>query len=282
MRGLIRDLVPAEARNQLRTMLHRGKLKKVAFERFLRRPRVYDIASSERLGVIFLAETHMTIPERCVLYGLVRGLRPERVLEIGTRFGGSASIIAAALEDTGRGCIVGLDPAPESVTPKERYYGRFTLLERPSPEGIAEAARIAGGPFDFVHIDGIVTHRQAKKDLVGALPHLAKHAFILVNNPFHYGVDQAIREFVQENENVFDGGYVSTGIDAEVDPAHAYAGLRLLRVRPKAVEEPQTFIDEAFAAKGKTKPRFRADSINHDQWYCREIEKCEACKESAD
>lgn len=279
LKDAVRRLVPEETRQGIRRALEDGQKHAKEARRFLKRPDVYDLSSKERSGVIFLADSHQTTPERFILYALVRALQPSRILEIGTRHGGSASIIAAALEDNGRGHIVGLDPAPESTTPEKRYYGRFTLLQKPSPDAIAEARELAGGPFDFVHFDSIVTYRQIRSDLDGTLPHVAGCACFLLNNPFHYGVDKAIKEFVLENDNVFDSGQLSVGIDTENEPKMAYAGLRMLRIRPTETDECQPYIDEAFDAAGKPKPTFRPDMINHDVWYCRCIEKCEACKE---
>src|SRR5262245_15341071 len=77
---------------------------------WLRRPNIYRMHTPERLGVIYGAPTHLSTPERLFLYTIVRGTIPQRVLEIGTAQGGSAAIIAAAMEDNGVGKIIGIDP----------------------------------------------------------------------------------------------------------------------------------------------------------------------------
>jgi hypothetical protein len=65
------------------------------------RPRLYRSKTAERLGAIYFQPSDMCIPDRIMLYALIRGLRPDRVLEIRVRWGGGAKIIAAALEDSG-------------------------------------------------------------------------------------------------------------------------------------------------------------------------------------
>jgi hypothetical protein len=81
-----------------------------AFFVWLRRPDIYRMGTPERLGIVYNASTHLAIPARLTLYAIVRGTRPERALEIGTALGGSAAIIAAAMEDSGIGKIIGIDP----------------------------------------------------------------------------------------------------------------------------------------------------------------------------
>src|SRR5882724_4224219 len=67
------------------------------------RPNLFSLASNERIGIVYMARTHLSTAERLLLYTMVRGLRPERVLEIGSAYGGSASIMACAMEDNGAG-----------------------------------------------------------------------------------------------------------------------------------------------------------------------------------
>jgi predicted O-methyltransferase YrrM len=221
------------------------------------------------VGVVYTANTHLTIDERLLLYALVRGMRPQRVLEIGTLHGGSASIIASAMEDVGVGRVIGLDPVRAITTPRRRFHGRFEIIEKASPEGIADASVAAGGAFDLAHLDGINIYDQAKRDIEGVLPYMAPTSYILINNPFHYGVAQAIRESIRANSTLHDCGYVCTSADATVLPNLAYQGLQLLRVGPET-SEPQPYIDRAFRALGKAPPSYSVDSLNDDVWYSRQ------------
>ena len=63
----------------------------------------------ERFNIVQTAPALMTVSERVVLYSLIFGLRPQRILEIGTKLGGSALVIGAALDDIGAGQLVCVD-----------------------------------------------------------------------------------------------------------------------------------------------------------------------------
>src|SRR5512138_1544602 len=119
-----------------------------------RRPDVYRLDTPERVGIVFSAKTHLSTAERLFLYTIVRGTRPHRILEIGSALGGSASIMASAMEDNGFGTIIGLDPIRRIDPSARQFHRRFTLLERAAPDGLDEARAAAGGPFDLVFYDG--------------------------------------------------------------------------------------------------------------------------------
>src|SRR5262249_10173702 len=121
---------------------------------WLRRPNIYRTRTPERLGVIYGAPTHLSTPERLFLYAIVRGTLPQRALEIGTALGGSAAIMAAAMEDNGVGQIIGIDPERRVDAAHPSFYGRFRLVQCQAPDGVDEAVRLAGGKFDLVFYDG--------------------------------------------------------------------------------------------------------------------------------
>lgn len=140
----------------------------------LTRPNIYRLSTPERIGVVFTAPADMRIDERMFLYGLVRGFQPDRVLEIGVLQGGGGAIMANAMEETGKGVIIGLDPAPDLKVRKADLHGRYRVISKPSPEGIPEAVEAAGGPFDFVLVDGLHKHSQVRRDIAGIVPHLTE------------------------------------------------------------------------------------------------------------
>ena len=95
------------------------------------------------------------------LYSLVRLLRPELAVEIGTHHGISTLWIARALEDNGSGRLLALDlfedpPAGEVQATLERagLSHRVELVRGPSVSVGAKACRRAGRPIDFLFIDG--------------------------------------------------------------------------------------------------------------------------------
>lgn len=246
---------------------------------WLARPNLYRPDTRERVGVVYTASTHLSIPERLFLYSLVRGTRPDRVLEIGSAFGGSASIMAAALEDNGRGVIVGVDPLRRLDPGDKAFHGRFRLVESAAPEGFGPAREQAGGTFQLVFYDGPNVYEQACRILESLVPHLADRAFVALDNGYHFGVHQAARDLMTSNPRFHDCGFVCTDVGVR-DQYAAYHGLRLLRYDIDAISDPQPRIDAAYASAGKPAPRFDPATLNHDGWWCRTVKACPKCEES--
>ena len=121
--------------------------------------------------VVAGAPALMLDPERVLLHALVRGLRPEHVLEDRNAQGGSTMIMCAALDEIGKGAIVCIDPNPV-VEPQhwETVAHRATMIVGTSPDAVPQAAEMAGGAFDFVLIDGDHTTEGVRRDLEGLLP----------------------------------------------------------------------------------------------------------------
>ena len=269
-----------------RTTLDRGGRLRAAIRRRLRRPNLYALDSAERFGVVINAPSEMTVSERIFLYSLVRGSRPKRILEIGTNHGGSALVMSAALEDIigfkgakHAGAIVGIDPFPRMEVADADFLGRFTLVRKPSPEGIAEAARLAGGPFDFALIDGIHIYDQVMKDVEGLLPHFDVGGYLLFHDAFHHGVSTAIAQLIERHPELHDCGYPCGKPAISVAAGEvAYGGFRLLRLGAKVVE-PFDWIAPECAGRGMPLPMRDDDVLNHDRaWLCRVGEPCAFCK----
>jgi predicted O-methyltransferase YrrM len=144
---------------------------------------------------INLEEPHaqMELPERLILYSLVVGLQPRRVLEIGTKYGGSAVIIAAGLAQTGDGELVCIDPEPDIAEYTFTRMGTFTLLKGKSPDLVPEAVRILGG-LDLAWIDGDHSHEAVKLDIGAVAPWLSPGGVILLHDAHQLGIAAAIRE----------------------------------------------------------------------------------------
>jgi predicted O-methyltransferase YrrM len=232
----------------------------------------------ERLEVVYDNPSEMSIPERLFLYALVRGSRPERALEIGSYKGGSAAIICAAMQDNQHGRLIGVDPKPRITVPEGAFHGRFRLIPRPSPEAIGLAWAVAGGPFDFVLIDGLHIYDQVKEDIAGCLPHLADGAYLLFHDAFHHGVSEAIREAVQELASLHDCGYVCATPDTSQDALVAYGGFRLLRYAVSLLADPQRHLESACLSQGRAVPPAHPDLRNHNHWYCRKVQPCPHCQ----
>jgi predicted O-methyltransferase YrrM len=194
----------------------------------------FDLSS---MAVITTAPVWMTRAERLLLYTLTFTLRPTRYLEIGTLRGGSALIVAAALDHLNSdGRLICVDPAPQ-IEPDhwQQLAPRTTLLTGYSPDVLREARRLAGGPFDMVLIDGDHSYQGAIRDAAGVLEFVADGAYLLFHDCFFPEVGQAIDDFVAEHPNhLLDHGPLTREITTEArdnGPALTWGGLRMLQVR---------------------------------------------------
>ncbi len=233
----------------------------------------------DALEIILDAPTEMSFEERLLLFALVRGTAPERVLEIGTSQGGSAAIFAAALEANGHGTVVGIDPLPRIELADEVFHGRFTLITGESPGAIAEASEAAGGRFDLALIDGMHIYQQAADDIAGVLPFLTDDAYLLFHDSFHYGVSEAIREAVEANDELVDCGYVCS-VPRRVGYLLTHAGFRLVR-RGAPVVDVTELVRPVWDEIG-LKPPHDPDLRNHDIYFCEYVEPCAYCRRERD
>jgi cephalosporin hydroxylase len=231
------------------------------------RPMLYRSGTPERLGVIYTHPSDMCITDRVMLYALVRGLRPQRVLEIGVRWGGGARIIAAALEDVNeQGRAVGIDPETKAFRPTPRQlFGRYELLHGYSPGAIPEAVTKLGGPPDLVMIDAMHTYDHVLADFQGAVPHLTAGGHILLHDAFHQGVERAVTEMLAKNLNLVDCGFLTRAPEIGNEPV-AYQGLRLVRV---GTPDSREMIAGAFRHVGRPVPEFSPALSNWDRHWNR-------------
>ena len=246
---------------------------------YLRRPSLFNLNTPERVGAVFMAENNQPMPERFYLYTLIRGLRPERALEIGVLYGGSSLIITNAMEDNGRGRLVGIDPNPK-VRSMKKMHGRFSIVQGYSPDAIPEAVERLGGKLDFAFTDSLVSHKASSADFEALIPHMADGGYILQHNPDHYGLNLAGEEALKREPNLHDCGFISRSAKLEVDPWVALNGFRLFRVASPEWTGMRE-IENAYAAAGKTAPPFSRDIINHGKWLCKNVEPCERCRAEA-
>jgi predicted O-methyltransferase YrrM len=191
---------------------------------------VSDGFSATQFDAVFEAPAWMPLYERVVLYGLTVGLRPRRVLEIGTYQGGSTLIMCAALDDLGGGHITCVDPAPRLASPTwEAIRHRAEIIARPSPGAIAEALAAAGEPFDLALIDGDHTRDAVERDIDATIQVLADAAYILFHDAHHQPVREAIDAALGRHAGrLVDAGLVSRGGTVDENGSR-WGGLRLLR-----------------------------------------------------
>jgi predicted O-methyltransferase YrrM len=285
MMPAIKSMLPVKLRSSLGDARRGVRNAFRAARKRMARADLYRLDTPERVGVVFTAPSDMRIDERLFLYSFIRGLKPERALEIGVARGGSAAIITNAMEDNGAGRLVGIDPTPDLRIEMKHLHGRYTLLTEYSPQAIPAAREASGAPFNFVLIDGLHMYDQVKKDIAGVLPHLAEGAYVLFHDAFHYGVATAIREAVEagdtRGDTLVDCGYLCRTANVYNDPWTPYNGFRLLRRASAAdakVVDVEQVADPLYAAAGRPRPPLRRDSLNHDGWFCRMVSPCERCR----
>jgi len=196
-----------------------------------------DLSSMEWLRT---APVWMTLAERLLLFSLVYGLRPQRYLEIGTLHGGSAMLACHAMDMTeSSGRITCVDPEPRiSDEDWTRISHRAHLVEGLSPQILPQAVEVAGGPFDFVLIDGDHSYEGVKRDAVGVMPYVADGAYLLFHDSFFPEIGQALDDFSSKNRNrVIDFGVLTREVTMqEVSSGDAvqWGGLRMMQVRGQA------------------------------------------------
>lgn len=275
-RASLKDFIPKSLRNGIRTA--RSKISGAMgwMQTRIHRPNLFAANTPERLGIIYEAKTHLSIPERLFLYSVVRGTEPQRILEIGSALGGSAAIMAAALQDNGAGRIIGIDPYSPMDPAHKRYFGRFHLIRCAAPQGIDEATRMAGGTFDMVFYDGPNVYDVTSDVIAAITPHLSERAYIVFDNGYHYGVHQALTDAMQADARLHDCGFTCVRLGVH-DKYVAYNGLRLVRFETANVSDPQPRIDTEYRRIGKTAPSFDTQTINHDVWWCSKVRPCPKC-----
>lgn len=224
------------------------------------KPNLYDLSRPERIGAAFMRPSDMCVADRIMLYALVRGLRPERVLEIGVRWGGGARIIASALEDNKFGAAVGIDPAPEAFRIPDRHlHGRYRLVTGFSPQATAEAVGRLGGPPNLILVDAMHTGDHVHADFLGVLPFLEDGAHIVFHDAFHQGVSTAIQEVIEGNGALVDLGFVTR--HPQLGSPISYQGLRLVRKGPV---DFRALINNAYHAERQTPPPIHRAFRNYD------------------
>ena len=276
VRKLLRQIVPPAIRGQNPWGICSVGCEGQGSELQASPPRYLSNEYTGATGVIYSAPTHLSTPERLFLYTIVRGTIPQRALEIGTALGGSAAIIAAAMEDNGVGTIVGIDPLRRVDPALPRYFKRFHLVECAAPIGIDEAARLAGGNFDLMFYDGPNVHTATSEIIAAVIPHLSERAYIILDNGLHYGVHQAIDDVIEMDSRLHDCGFVCVKLGVH-DRHAAYNGLRLVRFESNRVSDPQPIIDREYRASGLNPPQFDLEALNHDNWWCKYVRACPKC-----
>jgi hypothetical protein len=144
-------------------------------------------------------------------YRICRSFQPERILEIGVRFGYSAYSFLKASEDTGAMLygIDGSDPKfggwDEPTMPwteahlQVLFPHRFQAFVTDTQIPDFTIRQVLDTTFDFIHIDACHTLEGCTNDLMNVLPHASR--VILVDDYLECpGVQIAVDQFCQKYE----------------------------------------------------------------------------------
>jgi predicted O-methyltransferase YrrM len=122
-----------------------------------------------------------------VLFRLVRSLRRENALELGTCLGVSAAYQAGAMELNGKGALTSLEGAPALADISRRHLdglglgGRVAIVRGRFSDTLPAVLRDRG-PFDFVFIDGHHDGNATRAYCDQIQPHLAPGAVVVFDD----------------------------------------------------------------------------------------------------
>lgn len=143
---------------------------------------------------------------RAFLDIVIRSVKPQLVLEIGTYRAGTTEVIARALWGTGSGRLVTIDPygiengVPDQLRcwPSE-LPGIVDFYPQMSMQFFAETAKKYGQKFDVIFIDGNHEYEFALHDIVMSARFLRPGGLMVLDNAEHPGVLWAARHFLSLN-----------------------------------------------------------------------------------
>jgi len=140
-----------------------------------------------------------------LLYGLIRALKPVKVVETGTFEGFSAVNIAQALKENGVGILWTIDTKDYGAREMFKDYGVTDWLETiigTSPNALEEI--VSKNKVDFVFLDGAHGQSIVSAELEVLHKYLEKGSYIAghdYSNSYHKGVRLAVEDF---NRKYFD------------------------------------------------------------------------------
>jgi predicted O-methyltransferase YrrM len=184
-----------------------------------------------------------------LLYGLVRSMKPDLCVEIGSARGRSACSIGMALKENGRGKLVAIDPHRrtewndyQSVDTFETITGNLAVLELTDWVEIRRSTSLEAvqgwqRPIDMIFIDGDHSYAGVKRDWQLFMPHVRQFGVVVFHDTLWdlradlgaANEDMGVPKFVEELRSE---GYPVLTIDKDygvslVQPVRG--GLPLLR-----------------------------------------------------
>jgi hypothetical protein len=157
---------------------------------------IYKTAAAQR-GLISATSS-------ALIYSLVRNVRPQHVVEIGTYYGGTSEVICQALHENGSGTLHTVAPfEAESVFPifeswphELRRHLEFYLM---TSMDFYYRLNARGIRPEIALIDGDHSYQAALFDIQSLAKSLARRGFLLVDDVSQPGPYYAAMDFLQRN-----------------------------------------------------------------------------------
>ena len=131
-----------------------------------------------------------------VLYGLVRSMKPDVCVEIGSALGKSACYVGMALKENGHGMLYAIDPhtvtdwndsskgASNSLAPLQRNIAAIGVSEQVTivRSYSQDAANTWKLPIDLIFIDGDHSYEGVKRDFELFAPHVKAFGMVVFHD----------------------------------------------------------------------------------------------------
>lgn len=118
--------------------------------------------------------------EQFFLYGLVRAIKPELIVETGTHRGKSTLYMAQALLDNKKGRIVTYDPF--DAYDQEGNFRKFPEHEKIITYKKAKGETVEEANIDFFFCDGFHDKKTVVDEVKQFLPRLSPHAIVVFHD----------------------------------------------------------------------------------------------------
>jgi predicted O-methyltransferase YrrM len=142
--------------------------------------------------------------ERALLYCLVRALKPENVVEIGTYFAGTTEVLARAVWENGAGCIYSVDPygtgrVSQTTAAWPEPLRAITTFSFDNSMSFLTQLLQAATPIDFVLVDGEHDFEFVRFDLEMCARLLRPGGIIVIDDAEQAGPFSAAKSFLADH-----------------------------------------------------------------------------------
>jgi predicted O-methyltransferase YrrM len=142
--------------------------------------------------------------ELALLYCLIRTLKPENVVEIGTYYAGTTEVLARAVWENGVGCVHSIDPygagrVSDAIAVWPPPLRAITTCSFDNSMSFLTQLRRSGTPIDFVLIDGEHDFEFVRFDLEMCARLLRPGGIIVIDDAEQAGPFSAAKSFLADH-----------------------------------------------------------------------------------